>query len=666
MREAITHIPYRRDIDGLRAVAVIPVILFHSGMTWLPGGFVGVDIFFVISGFLISTIIFREVDEGKFSFIRFYERRARRILPALIVVLFSTVIMFSLIALPTQADGTARSAIAALFSFSNIFFWMQTGYFSPAVEFMPLLHTWSLAVEEQFYFFFPIIVILISRLRLSIRFLVVAATVLGFAGALWLSYSRPSVAYYLLPARAWELGVGCVVASGVIPRIASEKVREFIVIFGLTTLAISFFLISSDMVFPGFVALFPVIGAAMVLYAGANSRVAQFILGRKELVFVGLVSYSLYLWHWPVMASIRVLNADIHLGVGSAFLSYALTFFLAVVTWRFVERPFRRRDRISPFRLTAFLGCASIGLVLLSSFVAYQRGFPSRLQDNAALALSASEDIDPFRSPCRDRTAVRECFFGNTDSGVTSVILGDSHAAAIRAGVVASGLLGDQGATLLWEGACPFLVDSYPTNHSERARCVSFRKFAWDYLAGLKNLDTIILGGRWPYQVSGFLPESGGAHRTYFSDASTASLSIDENVRVFKRSLERTLNEFEKLGVNVFIIGSTPEAGFDVPKTVALNLFHGKNAPTEIPREFVESRAGVADQIIAGIAMERDFVKFLSIWEGFCSEESCMIELDGKPLFYDDSHLSYTGAMTFASLLLKNSWHGEINQFIEN
>lgn len=208
---------YRPDIDGLRTLAVMPVILFHAGAGWMPGGFVGVDVFFVISGYLISAIILREMQAGAFSFRRFYERRLRRIIPALLVVLLVTVAVFQVVALPDQAQGAAESGIAALLSVSNFWFWRQSGYFAPAAEFMPLLHTWSLAVEEQFYLIFPVILAAIGGLRLPLRWVLALGTLAAFGVGLWLSANKPSVAYYLLPARAWELALGAVLAARVIP-----------------------------------------------------------------------------------------------------------------------------------------------------------------------------------------------------------------------------------------------------------------------------------------------------------------------------------------------------------------------------------------------------------------------------------------------------------------
>jgi len=286
---------YRPDIDGLRTLAVVPVILFHAGATWLPGGFVGVDIFFVISGYLISSIILRESAAGEFSFLRFYERRLRRIIPALLVVLVVTVAIFQMIALPGQAQQTAESGIAALLSVSNFYFWRTSGYFAPAAEFMPLLHTWTLAVEEQFYLIFPVVVLALLKLRLPIKWVFVVGTIAAFAIGYWLSLEKPSVAYYLLPARAWELAIGAVLAVGVVPAVRGALMRESLPAFGISLIVFSMFYIRSDMLFPGWVALMPCLGTAMVIHAGGQSWVAQKVLAARPVVFVGLLSYSLYL-----------------------------------------------------------------------------------------------------------------------------------------------------------------------------------------------------------------------------------------------------------------------------------------------------------------------------------------------------------------------------------
>ena len=509
---------YRRDIDGLRSLAVLPVILFHAGAQWMPGGFVGVDIFFVISGYLISSIILREVQAENFSFLRFYERRLRRIVPALVTMLIVAVTVFQIIGLPDQAQGAAESGIAALLSVSNIYFWQESGYFAPAVEYMPLLHTWSLGVEEQFYIFFPVLVLLIWRFRLPMRLVLMLGTLACFALGYWLSVAKPSLAYYLLPARAWELGIGGVIACGAISPLREGIMREVATITGVVLIVVSLFWIRSDMIFPGWVALLPCVGAALVLHSGGTSWSARHILGNNAMVFVGLLSYSLYLWHWPVMAALRVKGADIEMALPIATLSVILTFLFGYLSWRFVEMPFRDRRAKPAGPMLLSLGISSMLLLTLSAASIVQKGFPGRLNEAATRALAAARDIDPYREPCRDRSPDRDCRFGVLDGPVTKVVVGDSHAAAIRGGIETSGLLEDSGATMLWEGACPLLDGSIPTNHAERSRCLSFKDYAWETLVAMPEVDTVILGGRWPYQITGYLPESGGSHKVLFAD----------------------------------------------------------------------------------------------------------------------------------------------------
>lgn len=640
---------YRPDIDGLRTLAVVPVILFHAGATWLPGGFVGVDIFFVISGYLISSIILREVAAGEFSFLRFYERRLRRIIPALLVVLIVTVAMFQVIALPDQAQETAESGISALLSFSNFYFWRQSGYFAPAAEFMPLLHTWSLAVEEQFYFLFPIIVLAMWKLRLPIRWMLVLGTIAAFVVGYWLSLNKPSVAYYLLPARVWELGVGSVLAAGVVPEVRGAVMRQVVPALGVSLILISVVFIRGDMIFPGWVALMPCLGAAMVIHAGGGSWVAEKFLGARPMVFVGLLSYSLYLWHWPMLTAMRIRTASVHLDLAVALGAIVATFLLAWASWRFVERPFRDRRDMPGRAMLWKLGLGSAALIGLSGLAITMGGFPGRLNDASRAALAASTDVDPYRVICSDAMGSDKCRFGAAKGPVTYAIIGDSHAAAIRPAIEASGLMGNSAGTLYWTGACPFLDGAELLNHPERAACASFRADVWTRLEEDGDLETIVLAGRWPFQVTGSLPESGSSNITFLIDTETVTPNEDENRRVFIRSLERTLTRLASLSLDVIIVGAVPEPGFDVPRTVALARYTGVAEPHGVSRPSVEVRVGESDAILGSLARVRPGVEFLSIWEAFCGDLWCDIERDGVPIYYDDDHLSFWGATSVAA-----------------
>lgn len=645
----MSEVEYRPDIDGLRALAVLPVIIFHAGADWLPGGFVGVDIFFVISGFLISSIILREIRQDKFSFLNFYERRLRRIIPALLAMILVVVIVFQIIALPEQSITTSESGLAALLSMSNFYFWQQAGYFSPTAEFIPLLHTWSLSLEEQFYLLFPVFVLFLWRFNIPINSTLVFAIVIAFFISLWLSENKPSVAYYLLPARVWELGFGVVLASGVVPKFRGKLINQVVPAFGIGVIFFSFFYINSTMIFPGWVALLPCIGAAMVIHGDGKSWVSRRVLSSKPMIMIGLLSYSLYLWHWPVMSAIRIKTASIHLDLWHAIFSIVVTFFLAWLSWKYIEKPFRNRNLLPVKNMLNILGAASVVLFTIAAISVFNSGFPSRVGEPARIALSASKDVDPYRSYCQNLENHDGCKFGDIDAPVTYAIIGDSHAAAIRPAIEFSGLMGDASGTLYWKGACPLLEGAYLKDHPGRAECEDFKSSVWNKIESNEDLEAVILAGRWPFHMTGWLPESGGSNRTWLIDDKTVKASSEENSNVLRRSLGRSLDRLAALEVNVYVIGAVPEPGFDVPVTIALARHAGLDVPSNIRRSTVEERAGSADYLVKKEVEKRSGVRFLSIWESFCGLEGCKLEVDGVPIYYDDDHLSYNGAINVAA-----------------
>ena len=646
----MSELKYRADIDGLRAFAVLPVILFHAGVSWLPGGFVGVDIFFVISGYLISSIILREINADSFSFGKFYERRVRRIVPALLVMLLVTVSAFQIISLPDQAVSVSESGVAALLSLSNFYFWMESGYFSPTAEFMPLLHTWSLAVEEQFYLVFPIILIAIHKLRFSISSVLVLGTIAAFLISLWLSVNKPSVAYDLLPARAWELAIGAVLATGVIPVVQARIFKELLPALGLLLILLSILYIRSDMIFPGWVALMPCVGTALVIHGDGSAWVSRNILQCRPIVFVGLLSYSLYLWHWPVLVALRVTTANINLSFELAAIAITVTFVLAWVSWRFVEQPFRKKGATSGGISFTVLGGGAVVLVGLASISISYAGFPGRLDESSRAALAAAQDVDPFRTLCAGFKSRDKCRFGHPDAPVTYAIIGDSHAAAIRPAVAASELVKDRAGTLFWSRACPLLDGARRVNWSGNSECLTFREKIWEIIESNQEIDTVILGGRWSALLMAGRSEDNGSYRAVLEDDDTISHSSEENALVVERSLRRTLDRLAAYDIRVIIIGAVPDPGFSVPHAIALARHGGLGAPRRMSRSEVERRAGVSDQFISE-RISKD-VKFISIWEAFCDESFCDIERNGVPLYYDDDHMSYQGAVAVVAPIL--------------
>jgi len=370
---------YRAEIDGLRALAVIPVVLFHAGIAGFSGGFVGVDVFFVISGYLITSIILSEQQKQRFTLISFYERRARRILPALmLVVLLSTVAAWYLL-LPTELVDYGKSLASVGLFASNILFWTQSNYFAQASEFIPLLHTWSLAVEEQFYLLFPLFMIWTVTARKSMRLLslgLVAIVSLIFCEWAW--RNAPEANFFLAPSRIWELLLGVFCAFYLQqPRAHSSGLKQLGSAAGflLVTYAIIFF--DKSIPFPSVYALIPVLGAALIiLFTDKNTLVGKF-LSLPFIVGIGLISYSAYLWHQPLFVFAR-LNSMQELGTPMLLGLSVLAFIMAYISWRWVEKPFRNRNWLSQRQILWMAGLCSVILIGLGLIFIFGGGFDER------------------------------------------------------------------------------------------------------------------------------------------------------------------------------------------------------------------------------------------------------------------------------------------------
>ncbi|MEX2468298.1 MAG: acyltransferase, partial [Pseudohongiellaceae bacterium] len=332
---------YRREVDGLRAVAVIPVIFFHAGFELFQGGYVGVDVFFVISGYLITALILKEKEEGRFSLLEFYERRVRRIIPALFLVMMCCIPFAVLWMAPEQLKAFSQSVLAMSLFASNILFWRESGYFDTAAEEKPLLHTWSLAVEEQYYLFFPLFIMLfwflgrggLARLTAAVAFISLLLAEYGWR-------YEPDANFYLLPTRAWELFVGALCAFysfGKAPRNS-----EPLALLGLAGILLAIFFYSEATPFPSVYALAPVLGAALIILYGGQATVVGRLLSTPLPVAIGLISYSAYLWHQPLFAFARIRSPG-DPGVSLMLALSGASLLLATLSWRYVEIPFRRR-----------------------------------------------------------------------------------------------------------------------------------------------------------------------------------------------------------------------------------------------------------------------------------------------------------------------------------
>ncbi|MEL6748375.1 MAG: acyltransferase, partial [Pseudomonadota bacterium] len=367
---------YRRDIDGLRAIAVLAVVIYHAGWTTMSGGFLGVDVFFVISGYLITGILINDWEKGRYSLLTFYERRIRRIFPALFAMLAATILAAMFILLPPDLERLGASVLATTAFVSNIFFWSETGYFATSADSKPLLHTWSLAVEEQFYIFFPLI--LIGALAFGKRRALAAAavkeggrpglptaitvmlvlSVVSLIVAEWTVHQAADTAFYWPHTRAWELLAGALIAMDAFKPLRTRQTREWVSGIGFAMVIISLFAISSADTFPGLTAMPAVLGSALIIYAGhrqpehlpvQDRTLVQQFLGLSPMVGIGLISYSLYLWHWPILVFAAQMSFEPLTLLDRTMLVIA-SIVAAYLSWRFVEQPFRAKSkpRIEP------------------------------------------------------------------------------------------------------------------------------------------------------------------------------------------------------------------------------------------------------------------------------------------------------------------------------
>lgn len=383
---------YRREVDGLRAIAVLPVIFFHAGFEVFSGGFVGVDVFFVISGYLITNIILDELEQGKFSLVNFYERRARRILPALFLVLL-TCIPFSWILLsPADLKSFSESLIAVPIFISNLYFWKNGGYFETAGDLKPLLHTWSLSVEEQYYLLFPLFLIILWKLwkrwMWQTLFIIFCAS-LAFAH--WAAYQRPELAFYLLPTRGWELLIGVFSAkfmSKSYPKEFSKATSEVSGCIGLALILITVFTYSKSTPFPSLYTLVPTLGTALVIIFATNQTAVGKFLGNKLFVSLGTISYSAYLWHQPILAYSRHWLMDLNLLVKSFLILLVIA--ISILSWKYVEIPFRKTSRFKRKYVLASLFLIALTIIFLGFFL---RKIELNNEEVMANALCESEVI---------------------------------------------------------------------------------------------------------------------------------------------------------------------------------------------------------------------------------------------------------------------------------
>src|SRR5258708_637815 len=541
---------YRADIDGLRAVAIIPVLLFHAGTNLFSGGFVGVDVFFVISGYLITSMLVQNLRDGTFSIVSFYERRIRRIFPALFGVIgFSSVVAFTMM-MPSDFEEFGKSVVAASLFASNILLFRGRDYFAAPAALAPLLHTWSLSVEEQFYISFPIFLLLVFRfLRKRWIMSIAPIFILSLAASIWGTNKYPLAAFYLAPTRAWELMLGALLAVGAFPSMSNQLVRDIFSIAGLGLIAWGVFTLSPDTCFPGWNALVPCVGAGLIIHIGINVR-SFFVrvLENKLLVFLGLISYSLYLWNWVLIVFARY-YAVRELSGAETFVVLTASLVIAIGSWHFIEKPFRHRSGAITRNVVLLCAGGSVFVaVAFGVFVYIKNGMPQRFPLQVQTILDRHFPSGFFRPACNKTPADIAkgdiCEIRDKAASTQSFLLwGDSHATALAHAIDIQAKKGGAAGGLVSYAACPPLLGiavlDFP-NHL----CKETNDAALSLIIRTQ-ITTVIMHARWALVVNG----------TFYRNESRKPFVYSLQAKIFRQdsisaAFDRTLQLLTNRGIN--------------------------------------------------------------------------------------------------------------------
>jgi peptidoglycan/LPS O-acetylase OafA/YrhL len=646
---------YRSDIDGLRAIAVLVVVIFHTGIQTFSGGYVGVDIFFVISGYLITTIIVREIEKGEFSIAKFYERRCRRILPALVVVVIFSLVLGFVLFHPSHLIKLGKSAIAtALFS-SNFYFYHESGYFETASKLKPLLHTWSLAVEEQYYIFFPLLLLFIAKSysKQYARWLIILTLLSLVICVLGTSYS-PSATFYLIPTRTWELLLGSLLAINVFPLIKNQRICDLLSVFGLILISCSIFFYTSDTAFPGMAAIVPTVGAGLIIYSGiATESLVGKLLSFKPLVFIGLISYSLYLWHWPILAYAKYYSIQ---EISNANLSILLCviFMVSVFSWRYIERPFRKKEFLTDRRnifITSLV--ASVLIVCIGVLVVLKDGFPNRYQEKLPYEITMIDKQWEHWGDC-ERIAKKVshhhklCDIGSNDPQARFILWGDSHTKSLATAVDLSAKHhGITGKIAIKGGCLPLLsIDRFRFDRSDEKECYQFNQNILQYIKDNPDIKTVILAARWAMYTNGTRYKNEHGETVNLNDVKATKTTIAKtNIELVELGLKRTVSQLRELGKTLIFVRPIPEIGFDVPSSSYIAEISGRDVNSIIAPSLAEYQKRIRNiDLIATLLESEGLISTVDPAKYLCSHDFCKIMHGNDLLYRDDDHLSTYGA----------------------
>lgn len=658
----MTNRSYRLEIDGLRTWAIVPVVLEHAGLAGMHGGYIGVDVFFVISGFLIGGILNREVNTGTFSIVRFYERRLRRILPALLVVLVAIALFGLMFSPPKALVSTSKGIGATLLFVSNL--WLEferSDYFAPGTQTNFLLHTWSLAVEEQFYIVFPLLLWALRKAQNSTKLIFLAAlALLSFAISVAITDRFPGANFYLPVTRAWELGAGVLLAMGGFGKATNKTVAELTGAFGLALLVIAIFGFDKDTPFPGVTALLPVVGATAVIWSTElHMTLVRRFLSTRVMVWIGLISYSLYLWHWPVMVALRLKLGTVELPVIWAWTAVVLSVILGWLSWRFIEAPFRTRppNGFSAKAIFSMAGLASSAVLVGVAAIIGVNGLAARLspeENRIAEQNVINGSYAASYDPSSDRYFLD---IGAVDAGPPKVLFwGDSHAEALAPGVDAYFDSVGIHALLSQEPGCPPFPGLLRQQLRKTAACEARIENTLNLVETTPSIQTVILVTRWALYFEGDrLEGESGPAEDYLRPVGERKMQTSPQASgaLAAKATEELIDRLRAMGRQVIVINSVPEMIRPVTETMLYHKLLGSPDFTPPSPSDVAARNAKARQKLEALAADPGVI-LVSPEELICTDH-CAYELNGVPLYRDDDHLSDFGARQIVPELLASA-----------
>jgi len=658
---------YRTEIDGLRAISVLGVIFYHAGFSSISGGFAGVDVFFVISGYLIGGQILKELAAGQFSYRSFYGRRARRILPALFVVTLVSALLGYFILLPQDYRYFFGAAFTSLLSVSNFWFMDQIDYFNPQAALDPLVHTWSLGVEEQFYLFAPILLgVTWLRFRRLLVFLVAFLMLASLGLTLALSSSAPMFTFYMLPTRAWELFAGILVAIafGKPWWVVCKKWHGQLSMLGLLVLLIGIVFTPSGVAWPGFWTIIPVTGTLLVLLFGQANSIARTVLSLAAMRALGVISYSAYLWHQPILSLLEYQHNMPASLIGRLAVVF-LVFGVAALSWRFIEQPFRT-GRLTRVWGWGVMFVMAVMIVAMSIGGHVTKGFPSRIPQEIRTFLDITQTTGAYNKRCiLSRRDVETTDFGDSciigsANPPTVALWGDSHAAAIADAMSDELQYQGRSAKTFMLSSCLPIPELINHSQNRQSQCPAFNARVQSYILANDSIKYVVLFATWDSYILrrgypdmlGFVPDDD--FYAYPEDGDPNMHNVDRLISI-QSAFQDLVSSLMAAGKTVILVHSLPRPNIDIPRFFARQAWMGGAIPENsgYPIAYAKNQFAESRQILVAFDGESVTGSFITVdpVETFCDEMQCFVIKDGSVLFLDGNHPSLEGAKFLAPLI---------------